>query len=176
MSPTKTQRHSPTSCMRLDFNNMYAMLHIKPDTPLILWSPGKMDILYLKPHVSQDYRPITRLSSVQLISHFNSVPRNWSMSEGEGYKLDQFRADLCQSLSVLTSVSCPSELAVQVNTVLQDLMDNHAPEKTIQVSLRPFAPWYDSGGSRGGGVRGFKPPPLGCQKKKYINVHRKTPS
>jgi hypothetical protein len=32
---------------------------------------------------------------------------------------------------------------VQVNTVLQELMDSHAPEKTIQVSQRPFAPWYD---------------------------------
>ncbi|XP_033636732.1 uncharacterized protein LOC117297694 [Asterias rubens] len=57
--------------------------------------------------------------------------------------LDQFCADLRKSISALPSKSCPSELAVQVNTVLQELMDSHAPEKTIQVSQRPFAPWYD---------------------------------
>eukprot|EP00057_Strongylocentrotus_purpuratus_P013391 XP_011667865.1 PREDICTED: uncharacterized protein LOC105439979 [Strongylocentrotus purpuratus] len=52
-------------------------------------------------------------------------------------------ADVRSSLSDLPGVTCPSDLAEQYNHVMEDLLDNHAPEKTVLISVRPNAPWYN---------------------------------
>ncbi|XP_072030574.1 uncharacterized protein [Amphiura filiformis] len=56
--------------------------------------------------------------------------------------IDQFKNDIRSSPLALATASNTSALAEQFNLVLRELLDNHAPEKTKNVTLRPNAPWY----------------------------------
>ncbi|XP_072180929.1 uncharacterized protein [Diadema setosum] len=57
--------------------------------------------------------------------------------------VDQFTEDLRLTIGDLPDVVSPSDLAQQYNQVVRDLVDKHAPEKTVLLSLRPNAPWHD---------------------------------
>ncbi|XP_063951799.1 uncharacterized protein LOC135153255 [Lytechinus pictus] len=54
----------------------------------------------------------------------------------------KFRNDLKHALLELPPTNDASDMAVQYNTVLKQLLDKHAPKQSKLVSLRPKAPWY----------------------------------
>jgi hypothetical protein len=54
----------------------------------------------------------------------------------------QLATDIKDSALYTTPANEISELVEQYDTVLQELLDKHAPTKTRVVTIRPVAPWY----------------------------------
>ena len=55
--------------------------------------------------------------------------------------MDQFKKDISVSLVSVAS-DVVSTLLDKYNTVLRELLDKHAPQKTKMVIVRPKVPWY----------------------------------
>ena len=54
-----------------------------------------------------------------------------------------FRQDVISSLNVDCHADSADKMVDIYNTTLGTLLDNHAPPKTREISLRPQAPWYN---------------------------------
>lgn len=57
-------------------------------------------------------------------------------------KLEEFKKSVSSSSLVVKPLGDPT-LAMQYNTVLQELLDLYAPQCIRYVTLRPHAPWFD---------------------------------
>jgi hypothetical protein len=57
--------------------------------------------------------------------------------------IPSFKADLDQSSLVTHPKSTLDDLLEQYNTIFSSLVDQHAPEKTKTITIRPVTPWYN---------------------------------
>ena len=56
--------------------------------------------------------------------------------------IEAFQKDILNSSLYTAPAKDINEFVVQYNTVLKEIFDNHAPEKTKKVPLCSRAPWY----------------------------------
>ena len=56
---------------------------------------------------------------------------------------DSFREDIINSTLSQNSDSSTYEVVEKYDSILGDILDKHAPQKTSTITLRPQAPWYN---------------------------------
>ena len=77
--------------------------------------------------------PIGRPAAVQQMQTYRKL---------KDIDIEALQADILQSSLYTSPADSVNDLVLQYNSVLEDIMDSHAPKKTRKITVRPNTPWY----------------------------------
>ena len=75
------------------------------------------------------------------LASFSAVTRAWNKQDREAFRKDLLSSTICSDEVSDRSID---ELVEDYNSVLTELLNKHAPSRTVHRHYRPITPWYNS--------------------------------